>query len=366
MKSYLINENQYFCSMAVTKIPTQQFVQLALTDLIIDVRSPSEYAHAHCPNSVSIPLFNDEERKIVGTTYKKQSREEAIKIGLDYYGPKMKEFVNQVEGLLNERSSKTVVVYCWRGGMRSAAVAWLLDLYGFQVYQLIGGYKSFRNWVLEQFQQSHNLLILSGHTGSGKTAILHELNTKNQFVIDLEALAGHKGSAFGNLKHTPQGSNEFFENKLALELFKIQQENSNNAVIWLESESSRIGDVSIHPSFFSQMKQSKRISISIPFEERLNYIVEEYGTENKQELIAAVERIRKKIGGLEAQKAIDFLQNDDVKSAFTILLDYYDRFYTKNTLYNSTNIQYVLPTTDALTNSQIILEKLHQNDTFRL
>jgi len=136
--------------MGIERIPVEQFVQLSQTHTVIDVRSNAEYAHAHIPGSSSLPLFNDEERAVVGTVYKQQSREEAIKKGLDFFGPKMKEMLLRAEALIKEKSpnSKTVLVHCWRGGMRSAAVAWLLDLYGFKVYTLIGGYKAFRNWVL--------------------------------------------------------------------------------------------------------------------------------------------------------------------------------------------------------------------------
>ena len=135
-------------------------------------------AHAHIPGAYSLPLFTDEERKVVGTAYKQQSRQQAIKIGLKYFGTKMPEMVEQVEtiyashtkGKITEDANqkKTVLVHCWRGGMRSAGVAWLLDLYGFKVYMLAGGYKFFRRWVLHQFDKEHPLNVIGGYTGSGK------------------------------------------------------------------------------------------------------------------------------------------------------------------------------------------------------
>ena len=122
--------------MAVERILIDQFIKLSVEHLVVDVRSPSEFQHAHFPGALSVPLFDDKERVIVGTTYKQRSREKAIKIGLDFYGVKMKAIVEKVEDELKKRHSKTVIVHCWRGGMRSSAIAWLLDLYGFNVYQL--------------------------------------------------------------------------------------------------------------------------------------------------------------------------------------------------------------------------------------
>ena len=149
--------------MAATRIDINQFLELTKQHPVLDVRSPGEYNHAHLPNAVSLPLFTDEERKVVGTTYKQQSRESAIKIGLDYFGPKMRRMVEDVETILANHAIKTkslspsdartILVYCWRGGMRSGAVSWLLDLYGFKVYTLAGGYKKFRNLVLESFKK---------------------------------------------------------------------------------------------------------------------------------------------------------------------------------------------------------------------
>ncbi len=162
--------------MAAERIHIEQFLELAKHHPVIDVRSPGEYSHAFMPGAKSLPLFTDEERKVVGTAYKQQSREVAIKIGLDYFGPKMRKMVEEVESLVGSReleakyevqslkyknseiaktvlqTSKIVLVYCWRGGMRSGAVSWLLDMYGFKVYTLIGGYKKFRNYVLDTFK----------------------------------------------------------------------------------------------------------------------------------------------------------------------------------------------------------------------
>src|SRR5687767_4199360 len=155
--------------MAIEKLHIEQFLEFAKHHQVIDVRSPGEYKHAHIPGAYNLPLFTDEERAAVGTAYKQESREKAIKIGLDFFGPKMKKMVEEVESIVGSRESRSVLIYCWRGGMRSAAVAWLMDLYGFKVYTLTGGYKTFRNYTLASFSFPLSLSLLGGYTGSGKT-----------------------------------------------------------------------------------------------------------------------------------------------------------------------------------------------------
>jgi tRNA 2-selenouridine synthase len=142
---------------------------------VIDVRSPAEFEQARIPGAYSLPLFSNEERAIVGTAYKQERREQAIKLGLDFFGVKMRRMVEEVEALLKEENNKHVVVHCWRGGMRSAGVAWLLDLYGFKVFTIIGGYKAYRRWVLEFIKKDFKINILGGYTGSGKTEVLHHI-----------------------------------------------------------------------------------------------------------------------------------------------------------------------------------------------
>jgi tRNA 2-selenouridine synthase len=207
-------------------------------------------------------------------------------------------------------------------------MAWLFDLYGYKVNLIIGGYKSYRIWALQQFENEYQLNIISGYTGSNKTGILHELKKQNEAVIDLEKLAEHKGSAFGNLDLVPQPSQEYFENILALELFKLNLSHPKNP-IWIEDESQRIGQVNIPTSFFKLMRGSPILFITVPFELRLNHIIEGYGKFEKEKLINAIIRIKKKLGGLETKQAINFLLEDDVKSCFSELLKYYDKQYIK-------------------------------------
>ncbi|MFK7783533.1 MAG: rhodanese-like domain-containing protein, partial [Crocinitomicaceae bacterium] len=137
------------------------------SSVLIDVRTPAEYEKGHIPGAVNLPLFTNEERVIVGTTYKQRSPEKALLEGLDFVGPKMSGFIKQAKVLAPE---KKVTVHCWRGGKRSFSMAWLLEIAGFEVNTLKGGYKAYRNEVLSSFEKiKHQIIILGGRTGCGKT-----------------------------------------------------------------------------------------------------------------------------------------------------------------------------------------------------
>ena len=373
--------------MAIEKINIERFLELAQKYPLLDVRSPGEYKHAHIPGAYSLPLFSDEERKIVGTAYKQESREKAIKIGLDFFGPKMSRMVEEA-GSIGSRptgyfghsavsnaeisdtstqsdqseianlKSKILLVYCWRGGMRSAGVAWLLDLYGFKVHTLAGGYKSFRKWVLETFKHPFEFRVLGGYTGSGKTELLQALEQKGEKVIDLESIANHKGSAFGSIGMSPQPAQEMFENLLAIELHKkllresrgkLQNKDysadSQTPPIWIEDESQRIGLVNIPGDIWSNMRQSPISFLDIPFEERLLHIVREYGNLDKQKLTEAISRISEKLGGLNTKMAISLLEQGETPGSFRIQLEYYDKHYFR-ALHNRKDIHSLLHTID--------------------
>lgn len=323
-----VNSFLLLTGMPVKKIDIQEFLNRATDKPVFDVRSPGEFDHAHFPGAQNLPLFSNEERKIIGISYKLEGRETAIKKGLDFFGPKMRKMIEEAETLVkkNDQDNRTVLVSCWRGGMRSAAIAWLLDLYGFDVYQLSGGYKTFRQWVLEQFDKTYSFRTVGGYTGSGKTKVLEQLTRLGHNVIDLEGLANHKGSAFGALGEKPQPSQEMFENLLALEL---ERKVSEKDLTWLEDESQRIGQLAIPMKVWEQMRTCPVYFLDISFEERLKYLVETYGKYPKEGLINAILRISKKLGGLETKNAINFLIEKDTLNSFRILLNYYDKLYTK-------------------------------------
>jgi tRNA 2-selenouridine synthase len=347
--------------VAVEKTDIDLFLDLARHHPLIDVRSPGEYNHAHIPGACSLPLFTDEERAAVGTAYKHESREKAIKTGLDFFGPKMKRMVEEIEGIMGNKQlamAKTsssnnslpvancLLLYCWRGGMRSAAVAWLLDLYGFKVYTLAGGYKKFRNHVLNVFKEPFQFNVLGGFTGSGKTEILKELGRKGEKIIDLEAIAKHKGSAFGSIGMPQQPGQEMFENILAGELSSksvVPDFSPLRRPLWLEDESQRIGLVNIPNDLWNTIRRSPVYFLHIPFEERLKHITEEYGRLDKQKMIDAIGRIKERLGGLEAKNAVTHLESGNTIESFRILLRYYDKWYLKG-LHNRENINSLLTT----------------------
>lgn len=344
--------------MAINKLSIEEFLEFAKQHPVLDVRSLGEYQHAHIPKAISFPLFTNDERKVVGTAYKQESREKAIKIGLEYFGKNLVNLVEEAEKIIltNKNSGREVGLHCWRGGMRSASVAWLLDLYGFKVYLLQGGYKSYRNWVLNQFDNNYDLKILGGYTGSNKTGLLKSLHA-NHNVIDLEGLSGHKGSAYGNLDMIPQPGQEYFENLLATELYQCSLQKSKGPIL-LEGESQRIGTVNIPLNFYKVMRKRPLLVLNVPFETRLNFIIQEYGKYEKEKLISATLRIKKKLGGLEMKNAINCLLEDDLKGCFTILLNYYDKLYLKSTSGNEFKDRQVIQIDSDTVDSKVNLEKI--------
>lgn len=329
------------------RLSISQFLQDAPSGILIDVRSPGEFAHAHIPGAFSLPLFSDEERAVVGTAYKQESREVAIKHGLRFFGPKMLGFVEQVEAWIEAAGGSTekkipLYLYCWRGGMRSGAMAWLLQLYGFDVKLLSGGYKSFRNWALQQFDQPYDFRVIGGFTGSGKTEMLLRLQQLGERVIDLEGIAVHCGSAFGNHKKPPQPSQEHFENILALQLKpQVQDVDEIKETIWVEDESQRIGNLNIPMSVWMRMRECPVYFFQIPFEQRLQHIFQEYGDINREKLVNAIGRISKRLGPLETKTALAFIDKDEIENAFRILLQYYDKRYLKG-LHNRSSLSSLL------------------------
>jgi tRNA 2-selenouridine synthase len=227
------------------------------------------------------------------------------------------------------------------------------------VYTLIGGYKKFRHYVLDTFKLPFFFKILGGFTGSGKTELLRSLEQKGAAVVDLEEIAKHKGSAFGNIGMPEQPGQEMFENLLAQELRKKSMANSEWSIngiqnspstidyssVWLEDESQRIGLVNIPNDLWKSMRRSPVYFINIPFEERLKHLVQEYGVLDKQKMIDAISRIKERLGGLNAKNAIQFLEEGNITESFRILLQYYDRHYLK-ALHNREDINSLLHTID--------------------
>ncbi len=330
----------------MSRLPLPDFLQGLTNAPILDARAPMEYAQGHIPGAVSFPLFSDEERARIGTTYKQVSQEKAVLLGLDFFGPKMSELVRRAQKLA---PGKAVRLHCWRGGMRSGAVQWLLELAGFEVQLLDKGYKDYRRWALAQIAEPRPLLVLGGLTGSGKTDVLRVLAT-HQPVLDLEGLACHKGSAFGNIGQPAQPTQEQFENELAWALSQLPLEKP----LWLEDESRTIGSVHILPPLFAQLRAAPLLVLEVPRATRVRKLAAEYGAQDAGQLAAAILRIRKRLGGLATKEALAALADDDLEKMVSLVLDYYDKTYT-HSLQGRPVTRVASDTCDAAMNAELVL-----------
>jgi tRNA 2-selenouridine synthase len=302
------------------KLNIDEFLKQADHTPVIDVRSPSEFRTGHIPGAINIPLFDDRERETVGISYKKEGRQKAILKGLQLTGPSM--FLKLQEGIKHAKDSK-LLVHCWRGGMRSEAMAWLFSLGDIETQILDGGYKSYRHHVLEKLAEKNKYLILGGLTGSGKTEILKYLKGTGQQVIDLEGIACHKGSAFGSLGQENQPTSEHFANLLYEELKKEDKEK----VIWLEDESKNIGTVFMPDSFFNNLREAPVIALIMDINTRMPRLIKEYSAYPKEDLISSIRRISKRLGGDSTTEAVKEVEDGNFRRAIEITLGYYDKTY---------------------------------------
>lgn len=299
---------------------TEKFLKQSELLSVIDVRSPAEWEQGHIPGSVNIPLFSNEERAKVGTRFKNAGKEFAVELGLEIVGPKMLDFVREAKKVAK---NKQVLVHCWRGGMRSGSMAWLFETAGLQANILQGGYKAYRKYIREQFTIPVNLIVLGGHTGSGKTDILKVIEQAGEQFLDIEAIAHHKGSAFGTIGQVPQLTNEHFENKLAEAWLKFDKSKR----IWVEDESRTLGQNVIPDPLFLQMRTVKLWRIIVPKEERIKRLVKEYAFIDKEMLKEAVLKIERKLGGLKTKQCMEAIQIANYELVADLTLDYYDKGY---------------------------------------
>jgi len=298
--------------------------------LIIDVRSPNEYYKGHMPNSINIPLFDNDERAIIGKIYKKEGRKKAVIQGLKFFEKKMELLLDKLfmsiesyQTFPNKNNESYIRIYCSRGGMRSQSIAWLLEKYKLNTITLNGGYKIYRRWVLDSFSKKLNIVVIGGKTGTGKTRLLSLLEKYNYQTIDLEGFACHRGSTFGGVGMKEQPSNEQFENKIAEKLNSFKC--SNN--IFVEAESANIGKCKIPHEFFKQMKHSRRIEILRSESNRLDELIDTYSVFNKEDLIESVLRIKKRLGPQRTKIALESINNEKWDLVCRSVLDYYDKCY---------------------------------------
>ena len=287
----------------------------------VDVRSESEFQKAHIPGAINIPLLSNEHRILIGTCYKQKGREDAVSLGLELVGPKMATLFKQFKEA--EVEGKKLLFYCWRGGLRSQISSTIYAWSGQKPNLLLGGYKSFRNFIQSQFSLPLNLKIVSGRTGSGKTEILHLLQKNGAQMIDLEGLAFHKGSAFGGLGYPPQPSTEAFENSLGLAILQLDPART----VYVENESRLIGYCFMPQEFWDQMQNAKIIEIQVEKETRIKRLIKEYAHFDLQLLLDKTMILRKKLGGQNVNDAVGYLENGEFDKWIDILLVYYDKTY---------------------------------------
>jgi len=302
------------------RLPAKEFLEKARHVPVIDVRSPSEFSRGHIPGALSIPLFDDVERSDVGTLYHKAGREEAIKKGLEIVGPKMKSYV---EWALKSAKDGELMVYCWRGGMRSESMAWLFETSGIKASVLENGYKGFRNFIHGSFERNQPMIIIGGMTGSGKTELLRKISDAGFPVTDLESLANHKGSVFGSLGMPEQPSNEHFVNLLGMSW----NSHDHSVPVFLEDESLNIGRDSIPKPLYEKMQRSYLFYVDMPLEARVERLFIEYAHFPAGQLNELIGKISRRLGGTNASKARKAVEEGRLKDAIRIILVYYDKAY---------------------------------------
>jgi tRNA 2-selenouridine synthase len=291
----------------------------------IDVRSPLEFAEGHIPNAINIPLLNNEERIAVGTDYKQKGQREAIRTGLTLVGPRLNEITTEAERIAN---GKEIIIHCWRGGMRSKNFAQFAGMVGIQSKVVAGGYKAYRQLAIESFRKPFSILRIGGNTGSGKSEVLRALEKNGEQIIDLEAMANHKGSAFGGLGFSPQPTTEQFQNELFEKILTLDLSKR----IWVEDESIAVGKIFLPEDFWRTMLTSPIILMQVEKEIRVKRLVNEYGDSNPEEFLDAMKKITKRLGGQNFLAAKEKLDEGDMHATISILLEhYYDKAYERST-----------------------------------
>jgi tRNA 2-selenouridine synthase len=324
---------------------------------VLDVRSPGEFAKAQIPGAVNLPLFSDDERAAVGTCYKQQGRDQAVELGLTFVGPKMASLVQQAKAIAPDRQLR---LHCWRGGMRSASVAWLLETAGFQVTLLGGGYKAYRQWVRATLTLPRPSWILGGMTGTGKTQVLQALAALGEQVLDLEGLANHRGSSYGNLCLPAQPSTEHYENLIAQQWAALDGDRR----VWIEAESRQVGRCRVPLEMFEQMERSPVLEIQRNRAERIALLESIYGEADLQGLIEATQRIGRRLGPQNTKAAVEAISQGHLAPAIELVLNYYDKTYRYD-LERRSVPRFSLDGAglDPLTTAQALLEQVRQCET---
>jgi tRNA 2-selenouridine synthase len=243
-------------------------------DLVIDARSPSEFAEDHIPGAVNLPVLNDAERAEVGTIYVQESRFKARRVGAAYVARNVAHHLQTA--LADKTGAFQPLVYCWRGGMRSNAMATILAQVGWRTGVLAGGYRNYRRDVTARLYDAPpalRVVLLDGGTGTGKTDVLARLAERGVQVLDLEGLAEHRGSLLGKLPGREQPSQKMFESRL---LAAMEQLDPARPVV-VEAESSKVGERMVPPVLWQAMTAAPRIELTAPAAARAQYLARAYG-----------------------------------------------------------------------------------------
>ena len=304
--------------------------------IFIDVRSPVEYEEAHIPDAVNIPVFDNAERELIVTLYKKEGKREAIREALKIIGPKIYDIYLEFEK--NCEKDHKIVVYCARGGMRSSTITDLLKEFSLPLVKLEGGYKGYRQYLNETLPvliKNFQFITLYGKTGSGKTNLLKKLEELGYDILDLEACANNRGSLLGGIGLGARHSQKYFESLVFESLAKAK-----GSIILTEGESRRIGNIVMPDFLYNGLINSRKIYVEAGLEKRIETIKKEYIKENYDsgEIVEAVEKLRKYINSKQIDEYVDFINNDKFDFVISDLIEkYYDKVYSnKNKEYEKT------------------------------
>ncbi len=336
-------------------IDAAEFLSLSKNLQVVDVRSPGEYLHGHITKASNIPLFDDKERAQVGIIYNLSGRAMAEKKGYEIAEPKK---LSMIEEAFKIAKNNKLLVHCWRGGMRSEKMAELFEANGIPCHVLKGGYKAYRKKLFNDFEKVNNLVVIYGPTGSGKTKILNALSRLGEQVIDLEFLAKHRGSAFGDIGLNSQPTTMQFQNDIHYQLMKFER----SRPVWIEGESLNIGKVYLPFTLWEKMNHSTILKIDMEKKFRIKRIAEEYGKYDKSKLIGSVKKIMRRFGGDRALKVINYIEKNQLEEAVEMLLDYYDKNY--NFSLEKYMLGEVIPVKtgfpDPMVNAQLLLKTLQR------
>jgi len=353
-----------------TRVNPDKFVQFLQEGVpCIDVRTPLEFTRGHIPKAVCVPLFSNEERAVVGTCFKQVGRKKAMEIGMDKVRTKLDQIVQASKEIVS--TDGRILIHCWRGGMRSSAVAWLLRKEGgLKPILLTGGYKAYRSWArnlysyigdikgyntilwnkklssedvervaLEraEWEKTHRLepaiVIIGGRTGVGKTKVLRSLREAGEQVLDLEGLAHHSGSTFGWCGHSSQPNPQQFVNNVAVEWAALD----STRPVFVEDEGPNIGRVSTPLGLYRRMRSAPLIlRVNVSIKERIKILLEDYTAESlrseawKERMVESITGLKRRLGGERMLEVKELFLVEDYEGVARNMLTYYDKLYDKH------------------------------------